>query len=360
MEESATIDAPRASREKIAELLDDPELLGAIERYVRGRIPRGEVDDVVQATVTDALASQNAPADALQFRKWIHGVARHKVADHFRRRGRDPIPDEDAGVDVAAAESAPHSARELLRWAESELPEGEQAKSTLEWMLREGAGEKLEHIAEEANLPAPRVRQRVSRMRRYFKSRWAAAATVVAVALLFVLFALDRGEGDDRPIIAQEDAAVPRHAELRKQAFEACEASEWRRCLVLFDDAKKLDPKGDDTSDVRAARDRATKAIESESNLELNDEVQQNNAPNEDAAPDEEQEKDVKPAPAPSPIQEKKAYPPPTKAKPSPTEPKQAPLPKAPVPKSKGSSNKKNSDPLDFLQQQQQQKKMKK
>ena len=38
-------------------------------------------------------------------------------------------------------------------------------------MLREGEGEKLETIAAEANVPAPRVRQRVSRLRRYYKAR---------------------------------------------------------------------------------------------------------------------------------------------------------------------------------------------
>ncbi|HEX3850670.1 MAG TPA: hypothetical protein VHW01_06860 [Polyangiaceae bacterium] len=49
-----------------------------------------------------------------------------------------------------------------------------EALHTLEWMLREGDGEKLEQIARDANLPAPRVRQRVSRLRCFLREQWAA------------------------------------------------------------------------------------------------------------------------------------------------------------------------------------------
>ena len=76
---------------------------------------------------------------------------------------------------------------DLLRWAKKELPAGEENAKTLEWMLREGEGEKLETIAAEANVPAPRVRQRVSRLRRYYKARWAAQAAALAALLLIAL-----------------------------------------------------------------------------------------------------------------------------------------------------------------------------
>ncbi len=172
-----------------AELLADPELYAALVRYARRRVAEHEVEDIVQATLADALAAKRTPETAEEVRRWVHRIARNKIVDLHRRRGRE-IPKELSGPDEAAAESAPLSARDLLRWAEKELPEGEGADSTLEWMIREGDGEKLEHIAEEAELPAPRVRQRVSRMRRHFRSRWAAQLAAVAALTALVLRSL--------------------------------------------------------------------------------------------------------------------------------------------------------------------------
>jgi len=41
---------------------------------------------------------------------------------------------------------------------------------------------------------------------------------------------------------------------LRTQAADAFEASEWARCLMLLDQAKAKDPKGDDTTAVKDMR----------------------------------------------------------------------------------------------------------
>jgi len=111
------------------------------------------------------------------------------VIDWFRRARREVPRDLESGEEapVAAAESAPQSAMDLLRWAQKERPAGEENAKTLEWMLREGEGEKLETIAAEANVPAPRVRQRVSRLRRYYKARWAAQTAALAALLLIAL-----------------------------------------------------------------------------------------------------------------------------------------------------------------------------
>jgi hypothetical protein len=51
-------------------------------------------------------------------------------------------------------------------------------------MLREGDGEKLEHIARDAKLPATRVRKRVSRLRKFLRERWAAELMLVGLLLL--------------------------------------------------------------------------------------------------------------------------------------------------------------------------------
>jgi RNA polymerase sigma factor (sigma-70 family) len=248
-----------------AALLASPELQAALRRFVRARAPASEVDDLVQATLTDALVSTSAPNEKGELERWIYGVARNKVADHFRRTSRE-APGEPPPGEEAVAESAPHSARELLRWAERELPQGDGAENTLEWMLREGAGEKLEEIAAEHDLPAPRVRQRVSRLRRHFRERWAAAVAALAVLgliLLGILVLVVRLR--EPPPIAREP--TPEHLpvdqayEIRREALAACDALEWQRCVAGLDRARSLDPLGDQAEPVQRAREAAARGL---------------------------------------------------------------------------------------------------
>ncbi|HLK39141.1 MAG TPA: RNA polymerase sigma factor [Polyangiaceae bacterium] len=161
--------------------LADPGVLSSLSAFVRARVPPGEADDIVQGVLAEALAAERPPVEEDQIRAWLHGIARHKIIDSFRQARRERPQDPHLSDAVAAPEAA-HGARELMRWAERELPAGDDNARTFEWMLREGAGEKLASIAADAEVPAPRVRQRVSRLRKHYRSRW--AAEVAALALL--------------------------------------------------------------------------------------------------------------------------------------------------------------------------------
>jgi hypothetical protein len=167
------------------------------------------------------------------------------------------VPDEDV-ADVAAAHD-PVSARDLLRWAEDELPSSAD-KDTLEWMLREADGDKLEHIAEEAKLPAPRVRQRVSRLRRYLRRRWAAQLAAAGVVGLFLAVGYYYWQEQKVPPVTH-DAPVERARKLRHDALERCKARDYRPCLRGLDEARALDPAGDSVESVRAARRDAERAL---------------------------------------------------------------------------------------------------
>lgn len=157
----------------------DPALRREVEAAVRRRVRSDEAEDVVQATLADVLSASTVPEEPEEFRRFVFGVARNKVFDHFRRQKRhtDGLDDNEP-----VAPEPPLSARDILRWAEGELPDSEA--QTLEWMLREGDGEKLEHIARDAKLPATRVRKRVSRLRKFMRERWAAELMLAGLAAL--------------------------------------------------------------------------------------------------------------------------------------------------------------------------------
>lgn len=235
------------------------DLRGALVAMVRRRVPEAEVEDIVQATLAEAVESPHAPNESDALRRWLFGVAKHKVVDYHRRAGRESFDMPDVGEDPA-----PHSEADMLRWAERNLPDGSDAKKTLDWMIREGEGEHLESIAASEKVPAPRVRQRVSRMRRHFKDRWArevallAALGVIITAIVFYL------KKKDQDVIVHDPHTVPidpRGEAVRRIALEKCAASEWKTCIEGLDEAKRLDPAGDARPEVKRAREDAEKAL---------------------------------------------------------------------------------------------------
>ena len=100
-------------------LADDPDAIGtlfawihpAIIRYCRARIGRtgaaySSADDVAQEVclaVLGALPRYNDQPES--FLPFVYGIAAHKVADHYRRAGRDkaePAADVPDGIDMEA------------------------------------------------------------------------------------------------------------------------------------------------------------------------------------------------------------------------------------------------------------------
>jgi RNA polymerase sigma-70 factor (ECF subfamily) len=84
----------------------------AIVRYCRSRIGRSgsaysSADDVAQEICVAVLGALGRYNDAPEsFLPFVYGIAAHKVADHYRRAGRDrsdPSADVPDGVDVSAS-----------------------------------------------------------------------------------------------------------------------------------------------------------------------------------------------------------------------------------------------------------------
>src|SRR5262245_44234503 len=114
--------------------LGDPALRQTLADFVRRRVPASDVDDVVQTVLVDALAAEGRPRDPGELRKWLLGIARHKVADLHRRAHREP----PAELPEIEANPEPFEARELVQWAEQQAGPTGDAKQTLGWMAREG------------------------------------------------------------------------------------------------------------------------------------------------------------------------------------------------------------------------------
>jgi DNA-directed RNA polymerase specialized sigma24 family protein len=248
--------------------LGDPALRRSLSDFVRRRVPAAEVDDVVQTVLVDALAAPNRPTDAAELRRWVLGIARHKVVDFHRRATREP-PTELPDIEVSPE---PIEARALARWAEEQAGSARDAQKTLAWMAREGEGEKLEAIAADEQVPAARVRQRVSRMRRWMKERWSAELAAVAMLALLAIAAwwilrrdeaptTDKGPYGPPTIVPEPPSPLERARALRAEAMDACGREAWRLCLDGLDRARGLDPEGDRAPAIGAARAKAEEAL---------------------------------------------------------------------------------------------------
>ncbi len=227
-------------------------------KMVRRVVPPADVDDIVQTALTDALASTSMPDDKESARRWLFGVCKRKVADHYRERRRElpsALLDESFG---SAEGDGDHRAADLLRWAEKEIPSGEPAKETLDWMLREADGEKLEHIAEEARVPSANVRQRVVRMRAFYKERYVqqiallGIGAMIAVALWFYVES-KRPIAKDHPQI-QPVPNIEIARKIRVDGLHKCDQGLWNECEELLDRAKGLDAPGENDPSTQGAR----------------------------------------------------------------------------------------------------------
>ena len=109
-------------------------LLDCLERelaaFFRRRLAgdAAEAPDLVQETLI-AIHTRRGTYDASQsFAGWAHAIARHKLIDHFRRRGRAAtIPVANAGALFAVDDSAGAEAHHDVEKALATLPPATQS-----------------------------------------------------------------------------------------------------------------------------------------------------------------------------------------------------------------------------------------
>jgi DNA-directed RNA polymerase specialized sigma24 family protein len=152
------------ARDALLEYIANPRTQSSLRAYVRRR-GLHDGDDLVQTALCDALAVEAVPVED-ELPRWVTGITRHKVSDEFRRRARfrQVEPPEPSG-------SSDQEARDLLRRIDADVVDEEQRR-TLEWLVREHAGESLDQIAREQALPPTTVRQRICRLRQKLRARY--------------------------------------------------------------------------------------------------------------------------------------------------------------------------------------------
>ncbi|MCU0686798.1 MAG: sigma-70 family RNA polymerase sigma factor [Polyangiaceae bacterium] len=253
--------------------LDDPALHAWLRSYVRRRVASDEADDLVQAILCAALEARQRPPDAVGLRRWLTGVARHLIARHYEV-SRSVRRSDDDTIEPAQA-PPPFEERSLVRWAEMQAEAIAHGPETLDWMAREGEGEKLESIAREAELPSARVRQRVSRLRRWMKGRYLAELALASTLAMTLAWLWTRRSEPKHPTLVDDaptaSASPPTPFELsaaaieqREAATHLCERRDWAGCLEALDAAKRLDPAGDEAPAVSELRRMAASAMQRE------------------------------------------------------------------------------------------------
>ncbi|MFS8037547.1 sigma-70 family RNA polymerase sigma factor [Xanthobacter sp. AM11] len=109
------------------------ELAPAVRAVVRRRlsrlgVPTGETEDVVQETLLAVHLKRHTWRSADPIGPWLWTIARNKLVDHLRRRGRRvEVPVEDFADILPAPEERPDTAASDVQRHLALLPEKQQA-----------------------------------------------------------------------------------------------------------------------------------------------------------------------------------------------------------------------------------------
>jgi DNA-directed RNA polymerase specialized sigma24 family protein len=225
--------------------------------------PQNELEDLVQIVWLELKSSwAKCPRVEPGLSKYINGVARNTANGIIRKRRDDAttgakrfgsLDEETATAPVNLTLSDRAMAHQLLDKARNRDPEG------AEWMVRtKMQGESFPEVSEDVGQPSDRIRMRVNRLIEWLREH----AGVVSLILLFVLciavnlFKAKPKTGPDTADSTAPQNLTPKQTATLKRdaAFAACDVSDWTKCAALLDQAKALDPAGENDARVRDAR----------------------------------------------------------------------------------------------------------
>jgi RNA polymerase sigma-70 factor (ECF subfamily) len=96
--------AAAGDRDAFAQLYTDH--VGMVHAILLGRVPRSDVDDLVQEVFLSAFTQLHGLRNPAAFGGWLCAIARNRATDHLRRiRHETELPDELPGGKAVEAET---------------------------------------------------------------------------------------------------------------------------------------------------------------------------------------------------------------------------------------------------------------
>ena len=257
-----------------------PDVQEAIKGRLRiRRVRQQELEDLA-GDVTSALLEMKDPPPTMERCIWAaRDIADKQFIDVVRtvvvRAKVDVGATGDADEHAGTADALPlapaavvHEEKHLA--VEAALTDGTVGDRAAKMLAMHAAGKTHAQIAKKLGCSPATVANTLSLARRDVRASWAKRAAKLGLLTVLVtlvpLGAVERNEiaGWLRPApVAPVDSAIVRPApppdwrvvELRENARKACAEYDSIDCEIALDEAKKLDPAGEDTPEVKAMRE---------------------------------------------------------------------------------------------------------
>jgi DNA-directed RNA polymerase specialized sigma24 family protein len=285
---------PQVVAQPVAHPLACPKFAKTLRRIlVRGGIPVGDADDYVQTVLYKAFKSAAGELDAEKLHALARKIAEDEVIDYRRKRATErkynvgsTDQSDVAGTLDSPTERAVEAKQEMGCMRQVLVDDGVHPMAP-EVAEAHAMGDSPQDIAARLRLAPQTVSNILYKVRQAFARRWniekitwgLAWLAIVVIGLPALVSHLHpkRDEANpvrdkqDAPMVSPTDTAAAaataasqqlRGAEARKDALALCGSGEYLDCLVELDEAKALDPAGDDTPEVREARRAANEALD--------------------------------------------------------------------------------------------------
>jgi RNA polymerase sigma factor (sigma-70 family) len=283
IESKSAKSTPSTSTPSTAALLADKLVVRSIESTLRhlGVAQRNLADAVadVQLRALEATRGKPQPANADEWRALCFTIAKRMILkEREREKRRRPYhaglceePDEAPPIERSPGKvTDPVDLHRQLDVLRGQLEAGEMPEQGETILVRTADGFSAKQVGQELGLTPRTVEKRLERMRTLFRAKLAAGGLLTMMVLVAVLFAVPMGGVASRDVsprhvptqtAAHTSSPLERATALRGQAFSACDEGQLDRCVALLDEARALDPKGEQSNDVRAARARIAGSV---------------------------------------------------------------------------------------------------
>lgn len=262
-----------------AKRIADERLKKALDRWIRGRVPEADAPDMVQNVLTALLALAEPPDTVDDLITFGRRMLAHDLIDHYRHRetvrGVEvcSLDDEHAETIAPPAPAEAWDGSDVAKRAQLVnhlVTRGELTDTDVD-VLERAEAEGYPALAAELGTTDQALRVRAHRKRAVLREGWKRYVTYgsgLGVALLIAYGFWHEPEKAMAPYpghpTAQHDLTPRDRAEtLRADARDLSDHGQWKACLDRLDEARALDPAGDDDPDVQRLRHDVRARLES-------------------------------------------------------------------------------------------------